>query len=62
MGVVDLLLLDGGTIQVFIPVDSYLFDLGSWDEENQKYTIKSNAAIPINMQDRIFHNMNITFP
>ncbi|WP_315428908.1 pentapeptide repeat-containing protein [uncultured Rothia sp.] len=62
MGVVNLLLLDGRTIQVFIPVDSYLFDSGSWDEENQKYTIKSDAAIPINMQDRIFHNMNITFP
>jgi hypothetical protein len=62
MGVVDLLVLDGKTIQVYIPVDSYLFDLGSWDEETQKYTIKSNTAIPVNMQDRIFHNMNITFP
>lgn len=62
MGVVDLLVLDGKNIQVYIPVDSYLFDLDSWDEETQKYTIKSNTAIPVNMQDRIFHNMNITFP
>ena len=62
MGVVDLLVLDGKTIQVYIPVDSYLFDLNSWDEETQKYTIKSNTAIPVNMQDRIFHNMNINFP
>ena len=44
-----------------IPEGCILFDPDSWDEENQKYTIKIKPT-PINMQYIIFYKMNTTFP
>lgn len=44
-----------------IPEGCILFDPDSWDEENQKYTIKVKPT-PVNMQYIIFYKMNTTFP
>lgn len=50
---------DGITFR--IPEGCILFDPDSWDEENQKYTIKIKPT-PVNIQYIIFYKMNITFP
>lgn len=50
---------DGITFR--IPEGCILFDPDSWDEENQKYTIKIKPT-PVNMQYIIFYKMNTTFP
>lgn len=44
-----------------IPEGCILFDPDSWDEENQKYTIKIKPT-PVNIQYIIFYKMNTTFP
>lgn len=44
-----------------IPEGCILFDPDSWDEKNQKYTIKIKPT-PINIQYIIFYKMNTTFP
>ncbi|WP_314690601.1 pentapeptide repeat-containing protein [uncultured Rothia sp.] len=50
---------DGITFR--IPEGCILFDPDSWDEENQKYTIKIKPT-PVNIQYIIFYKMNTTFP
>lgn len=51
-----------GGISFRVPEGCILFDPNSWDEENQKYTIKIKPTPPLNMQYIIFYRMNTTFP
>ena len=51
-----------GGISFRVPEGCILFDPNSWDEENQKYTIKIKPTPPLNMQYIIFYRMNRTFP
>ena len=50
-GIASLVMPNNEVVSKILPINSFLFDPDSWDEEEQKYTRVSEPAKPLDASD-----------